>query len=79
MKRFLFFLMFFLPVLPAFSQKSSPVHIPYIKIKDAFLVKEIEKMIQEEVDRATDTTNAKAFSKQQVLNPVASHSSLIFC
>lgn len=55
MKHFLPFIILFFCVLPAFSQKNKSVEIQYIALQDTFLVKEIEKLIQEEVNRVMDT------------------------
>ncbi|WP_162055292.1 hypothetical protein [Pontibacter pamirensis] len=57
MKQLLSFLILYLLVFSAFSQKKEAVAIQYITIKDTFLVKEVEKLIQEEVNREVDTTS----------------------
>jgi hypothetical protein len=56
--------MLFLLVFSAFGQKREWVEIQYVALQDAFLVKEIEKLIQEEVHKVKDTaTTDKVFTE----------------
>ncbi|MCC9135236.1 hypothetical protein ACFSKU_12115 [Pontibacter silvestris] len=64
MKYLASFFIFSLLVFSAFGQKRELMEIQYITIKDTFLVKEMEKLIQDEVNREPDTTTTdKVFTE----------------